>query len=99
MLPNVTQRFGLQRPNLESCGDEAMLNLFIAEHCSTVWKHPTIWKRSSRNVCHTKKRSKLQLRCSKSQNVDWKKIVAEKFVGQDQDFQSMLIERECKTKN
>jgi len=36
MLPNVTQSFWLQRSNLESCGDEAILRLFIAEHCSTV---------------------------------------------------------------
>jgi len=36
MLPNVTQSFKLQRPDLESCRGEAMLKLFIAEHCSTV---------------------------------------------------------------
>jgi len=54
MLPNVTQSFKLQRPDLESCMAEAMLRLFIAEHCSNAWKHATIWKRSSRTVCHTK---------------------------------------------
>jgi len=38
MLPNVTQSFKLKRPHTESCTDtaEAMLRLFIAEHCSTV---------------------------------------------------------------
>jgi len=30
MLANVTRSFRLERPNLESCGDEAMLRLFIA---------------------------------------------------------------------
>jgi len=32
----------LQRPDLESRGAEAMLRLFIAEHCFTVPKHATI---------------------------------------------------------
>jgi len=36
MLPNVTQSFKLQRPDLESWRAEAMLRLCIAEHCSTV---------------------------------------------------------------
>jgi len=36
MFPNVTQSFKLQRPDLKSCTVEAMLRLFIAEHCSTV---------------------------------------------------------------
>jgi len=36
MLPNVTQSFKLQRPDLESCRTEVMLRLFIAEHYSTV---------------------------------------------------------------
>jgi len=36
MLPDVTQCFRLQRRDLESCRAEAMLRLFIAEHCSTV---------------------------------------------------------------
>jgi len=36
MLPNVTQSFKLQRPDLKSCRAEAMFRLFIAEHCSTV---------------------------------------------------------------
>jgi len=31
MLPNVTQSFRLQRPNIESCGDAAMLRLLTAE--------------------------------------------------------------------
>jgi len=65
MLPDVTQSFKLQRPELGSCRAEAMLRLFIAEHRSTAYKHATIWKRSSGTVCHTKKRGKLQLRCSK----------------------------------
>jgi len=41
ILPNVTQSFKLQ-----SWKAEAMLRLFIAEHCSTIQKHTTIWKRS-----------------------------------------------------
>jgi len=36
MLPNVTQSSRLQRRDLESCRAEAMLRLFIGEHCSTV---------------------------------------------------------------
>jgi len=36
MLPNATQNFKLQRPDLESRRAEAMLRLFIAEHCFTV---------------------------------------------------------------
>jgi len=61
---NTTQGFKLERPDLESCKAETMLRLFSTEHCSTVYKHATVWKRSSRTVCHTKKkRSKLQLRC------------------------------------
>ena len=36
MLTNVTKSFKLQRPDLESCRAEAVLGLFIAEHCSTV---------------------------------------------------------------
>jgi len=35
MLPNVTQSFKLQRPDLERRKAEDMLRLFIAEHCST----------------------------------------------------------------
>jgi len=35
MLPNVTQSFKLQRPDLESCTAEAMSRLLIAEHCAT----------------------------------------------------------------
>ena len=54
MLPNVTQSFKLRRPNFESYRAEAMLRLFIAERCSTVKKHATLGKRSSRTVCHTK---------------------------------------------
>jgi len=42
MLTNATQSFKLQRSDLESCRAETMLRLFIAEHCSTVWKHATI---------------------------------------------------------
>jgi len=42
MLPNVTQSFDLQRTGLESCRAEAMLRLFIAEHCSTAYKYATI---------------------------------------------------------
>jgi len=56
MPPNVTQSFKLQIPDLESCRAEAMLRLFIAEHFSTVWKHATIWQRSSKTVCHAKTR-------------------------------------------
>jgi len=41
MFPNVTQNFKLQWPDLESCRAEAMLSLFIAEHCSTVQNHAT----------------------------------------------------------
>jgi len=36
MLPNVTQSFKLQSPDLESCRAEAMFRLFIAERYSTV---------------------------------------------------------------
>jgi len=44
MLPNVTQSFKLQRPELGSCRAEAMLRLLIAEHRSTAYtyKHATI---------------------------------------------------------
>jgi len=42
MLLNAAQSFKLQRPDLESCRDEAMLRLFIAEHCSTAYKYATI---------------------------------------------------------
>jgi len=41
MFPNVTQSFKLQRPELENCRAEAMLRLFIAEHCSTAGLHNT----------------------------------------------------------
>jgi len=54
---------------------EAMLRLFIAEHCSTIWKHTTMWKRSSITVNHTKN----EVSCSyAAQNIDWKKIVGRK---------------------
>ena len=33
MLPNVTQSFELEGPDLESCRAEGMLRLFIAERC------------------------------------------------------------------
>jgi len=36
MPPDVTQRFKLQRPDPDTCRAEAMLRLFIADHCSTV---------------------------------------------------------------
>jgi len=36
MLHNARQSFEQQRPDVESCRAEAMLRLFIAEHCSTV---------------------------------------------------------------
>jgi len=74
MLPNVTQSFELQKPDVESFRAEAMLRLLIVEHCSTVWKYATIWKKSSRTLCN-KKQGKLQLRCS---NVDWRKTVGRK---------------------
>jgi len=35
-IPNVTQTFQLQRPDLEGCRAEAMLRLYIAEYCSSV---------------------------------------------------------------
>ena len=41
MLTNVTQNFSY-KGQTESCRAEAMLRLFIAEHCSTVSKHATI---------------------------------------------------------
>jgi len=54
---------------------EAVLRLFIAEDCSTVQKHATIWKGSSRTVCHTKN----EVSCSYvAQNVERKKIVGRK---------------------
>jgi len=72
MPPNITQSFKLQRTDLESCRAIAMLRLFIAEHCSAVSKHATIWKRSSRTMCHTTN----EVTCSYiAQNADWKKIV------------------------
>jgi len=44
MPTNVTQNFKLQRSDLESSRAEAMLRLFIAEHCSNLQykKHATI---------------------------------------------------------
>ena len=42
MLTNITQSFKFQRPDVGSCRAEAMLRLFVAEHCSTVQKHATI---------------------------------------------------------
>jgi len=36
ILPNVTQSFKLQRLDLQSWKAEAMIRLFIAEHCSTI---------------------------------------------------------------
>jgi len=50
MYPNVTKSFKLQRPDLKNCRAEAMLRLFIAEHCFTVSKHATIWYRLSRTA-------------------------------------------------
>ena len=46
MLPNVTQSFELQRPDLESCKAEAMLRLFIAERCFHTVDHrfPTFFE-------------------------------------------------------
>ena len=41
ILPNVTQSFKLQRLDLQCWKAEAMLRLFIAEHCSTIQKHTT----------------------------------------------------------
>jgi len=55
MLPSATQSIKLHRPDIESCRAEAMHRLFIAEHCSTVYKHATIRKRSSRTVCVIRK--------------------------------------------
>jgi len=69
--PNVTKSY---QDHLESCRAESMPRLFVAEHYSTVWKHATVWK-IVKNCVSYKKRGKLRLRCSKSQNVDWKKIV------------------------
>jgi len=77
MHPNVTQSFKLRIPDLESCRAEAMLRLFIVEHFSAVWKHATIWKRSSRTVCHTKN----EVSCSYvAQYVDGNNIVGPKSV-------------------
>jgi len=43
---------------------------------------------------------KNEVNCSYvAENFDWKKIVAEKFIGQDRYFQPMLIGSESKTKN
>jgi len=36
ILPNVTQSFKLQRPDLDICRTEATLGLFSAEHCSNI---------------------------------------------------------------
>jgi len=99
MLPDVTQSFKLQRPDLEICKAEAMLRLFIAEHCSTAYKHATIWKRSSSTVCHTKNEVNCSYVAQKAKMLTDTKFWAEKCVGQDWYFQPMLIENECKTKN
>jgi len=67
MLLNVTQSFKLQIPDFESCRVEAMLRLFIAEHCSSA-KHMQPFERKElcvKNCVSYKKRGKLQLRCSK----------------------------------
>ena len=80
MLPNGTHSFEIQRPALESCRAEAMLLLFIAKRCFyTVDRHELLYcmktcnrlKEIVMNCVSYKQRDKLQLRCSKSQNVDW----------------------------
>jgi len=77
MLPDVTQTFELQRPDLESCRAEAMLRLFIAERCFyRVDHHESFYcmktcnhlKEMVMNCVSYKKQDKL--RCSKNQNVD-----------------------------
>jgi len=89
----------LQRPDLESCRAEAMLSLFIAEHYSTVLKHVTIWKRSSRTVCHTKNEVSCRYVAQKVKMLTDRKLWAERSVGQDRHSQPMLIATKCKTKN
>jgi len=78
---------------MKLCSD--CLSLSIDLLCKSIQP----FERDRQEMCVIKKRGKLQLRCSKSQNVDWKKIVVEKFVGQYRHFQSMLTESEWKTKN
>jgi len=99
MLPNVTQSFKSQKPDLQSFMAEAMLRLFIAEHYSTVWKHATIWKRSSRTACHTKNEVSCSYIAQKVKMLTDRGFWAETCVGQDRHFQPMLVESECKTKN
>jgi len=99
MLSNVIQGFNLQRPDLESCRAEAMLRLFITEHYSTAYKHATIWKRSSRTVCHTKNEASCSCAVQKVKMLTDRKLWAKKCVGQDRQFQTVLIESQCKTKN
>jgi len=60
MLPNVTQSFKIQRPDLESRRAEAMLRLFIAEHYSTqLCKNMQPFERDRQEVCVIQKRGKL----------------------------------------
>jgi len=57
MPPDATQSFEL-RSDSESCRAEAMLRLSL--------RIVLLYKNMTRTVCHTKKRSKLRWRCSKS---------------------------------
>jgi len=56
MLPNATQSSKLQRSDLESCRAEAMLRLFIAEHCSTAYTvNMQPFERDRQELCVIKK--------------------------------------------
>jgi len=56
-------------------------------------------ERDPQELCVIQKRGKLQLLCSKTKMLTDRKLRVKKYVGQDRNFQPMLIESECKTKN
>jgi len=92
MLPNVTQSFKLQRPDLESCRAEVMLTLFIAEHCSTriyCIKTCNHLKEIVKNCVSYKKNEASWSYVA--QNFDWKKIVGRKMLVKTGIFNSCLL--------
>jgi len=91
MLPNVTQNFKLQRPDLESCRAETMLRLFVAEHCSAAYKYATIWKRSSITVCHTKNEVSCSYIAQKVKMLTDRKFWAESVLAKTDIFSRCLL--------
>ena len=61
--------------------------------------HATTGKRSSSPVCHTKNELSCSYVAQKVKLLTDTKLWAEKCIGQDRHFQSMLIESDCKTKD